>query len=150
MLDLSQLANVIDKYADNLDKNCDILVRNATIGIIQNLVVSTPIDVGTAESNWQVSVGGTVVTFIPSWDPGSHGSTASSVRHATIDQAKRALASYKFGTSLSIVNNAPYLQRLNEGSSSQAPAGFVEEAILKGMESFNKIPDIISKLLDEN
>lgn len=150
MVSLDQFAEIAEGYAKNLQINADRLIKNATLSIVQNLVTATPIDVGTAESNWRVGVGSSPAGVIASWDPGTHGSTVSTVQHTTIDEARRVLAGYKFGTSLSIVNNTPYLARLNDGYSQQAPAGFVEEAFLKGLEQVKNAPNLLTRVLEES
>jgi hypothetical protein len=47
-----------------------------------------------------------------------------------IGDARGILTNKKPGQSIYVQNNASYIKRLNEGSSTQAPAGFVEAAIL--------------------
>lgn len=42
---------------------------------------------------------------------------------------------YKVGDTIFIRNNAPYITRLNEGSSPQAEAGFVQNAIRDGFNA---------------
>ncbi len=50
----------------------------------------------------------------------------------TINQARAVLATKKPGQKIYITNNLPYIRRLNDGYSKQAPAGFVERAVLIG------------------
>lgn len=71
--------------------------------------------------NWQVSIGGFVDTEIEGEDS-SGASTAAKARSA-INQYTR------FGPNLVIQNNAPYANRLAQGHSTQAPSGWVDEAI---------------------
>ena len=40
---------------------------------------------------------------------------------------------------VNITNNVPYIRRLNEGSSSQAPAAFVQSAIARALNNANRL-----------
>jgi hypothetical protein len=51
---------------------------------------------------------------------------------AAISAAEAAIAANKTADVLVIFNAVPYIRRLNEGSSRQAPAGFIEKAVLAG------------------
>ena len=86
------------------------------VNVQAELVEATPVDTGFAAANWQLTIGepadGTVDLS---------GSVADLAGY-TIDQG-----------SVFSTNNASYIQRLNAGSSTQAPAGFVELAIAAGV-----------------
>lgn len=148
MVSLDEFADIAAGYARTLDANSDQLIRNTVVSIVQNLATSTPIDQGTAVSNWQVGVGSVPDDVRTAFVIGSHGSTASENMLQVIDEARRKMKNYKYGTSLDIVNNVPYLARLNDGWSAQAPAGFVEEAFLRGIEQVKNAPDLLTKLLE--
>lgn len=99
--------------------------------IVIELANDTPVDTSEALSNWQVQIGAPVATDIPPWMPGIQGSTFVYSRNATIAAAKRNLAGKKPGQSIFISNLAAHIIELNQGSSRQAPAGFIEAAILR-------------------
>lgn len=149
MVSLTQFADLMDKYAHNLDTNTDTVVKNVVRSIGQNLVTATPVDVGTACTNWRVGVGYIPEGVIPAFAPGTKGSTASANQHNAIDEIRRAVAHYTNGQSIDIVNNVPYLAKLNNGSSLQAPAGFVEEAFLKGLEQVKQVRNILTDIIRE-
>lgn len=91
--------------------------------IMASLIAETPVDTGWARSNWIATIGqahtGTV---------GSKSSVNDNPQRASI----RALDSYRTTQGeIFVANNVPYLVRLNEGSSAQAPAGFVQAAITR-------------------
>lgn len=95
-------------------------VNRAAGLILATVVPATPVDTGRARGNWQVGVGYSVTNEINRLD--KTGQTA-------INQGRAAIAGRPPGMSIYISNNVPYIGRLNEGYSAQAPAGFVEMAV---------------------
>ncbi len=87
--------------------------------IDNRLVLETPVDTGEARINWIVSDGAQKTTHL---DFGGSAQSAISAAKIEIDAAKAF-------TYLYIQNNAPHIERLNEGWSQQAPAGFVDTII---------------------
>lgn len=79
---------------------------------------------GRARANWIPTVntpfGGTVGR------PDKQGA-------ATIGLLAPVTAAFKLGDTIWITNNLPYMEALNNGHSTQAPAGFVELAIQAGI-----------------
>lgn len=78
----------------------------------------TPVDTNHARASWIPSVGA------PSSAEAGGGSSAAH------DAGLAVVVSYKLGQGpLYVSNNAPYIGRLNLGTSKQAPVGFIERAI---------------------
>jgi len=115
--------------AEAVDKNSSTALRVAVITLTSTLVEATPVGgpptsprdphPGLARSNWQVfpgavSAGAILPVVSPSIAVARAGSAA-------------AVASPD-GT-LTVSNPVPYMDKLNAGSSTQAPPGFVELAI---------------------
>jgi len=101
-------------------------VRKTALVVLSNLVVSSPVDTGRFRGNWQIGID-MPKTSILNTDDKSGGITISAgageigrVRNIDFE-------------SIFITNNMPYGETLNNGSSTQAPAGFVESAIRKGV-----------------
>lgn len=115
----------------------DRIVRKAFLAIDQAVVTSTPIDKGTARSNWLPGFDNPVSGQREAFVPGTGGSTAAANTQAAIDAAQQKAAAYDGDThrSLHLTNNLPYIARLNEGSSAQAPELFVETAVARGAAS---------------
>ena len=96
-----------------------VLHRRQVLTFVQVVAGRTPIDTGHAQANWVAYVG-----------PGSdielfnEPQTIQQIR----DRSASNLRRLKFGDVVTVVNNAPYISFLNEGSSKQAPAGFIEAA----------------------
>ena len=91
----------------------------------------TPVDTGWARANWVPSIG-------VSFDMDLRGVTpdASDVARAGGQQEAGIASLLGYTIELGevfISNNVPYIVRLNDGSSTQAPAMFVETAIERGV-----------------
>jgi hypothetical protein len=123
------------KDIERLDKTAQKTASNLAVSFAEQIVIElateTPVDTSEAISNWQVSIGRRVDTDLPPWMPGMQGSTYTYSRNATIAAAKRNLRGKKPGQSIFISNLAAHIIELNQGSSRQAPAGFIEAAILR-------------------
>lgn len=101
--------------------NAAALVRRVAVTVDSELVFSTPVDTGRARSNWQVELN----------QPAS-GTAEPVAASAAVAAAEAKIATAKPGDTIHITNNLPYIGRLNDGWSAQAPAGFVETAVLAG------------------
>lgn len=111
---------------NNLARGADRLVRKVALAADQVVVVGTPVDTGRARSNWIAQVGGPATGVISAYAPGEASTQAA------ISQASGVIAGYVGGPTspaIHITNNLPYIQKLNDGYSAQAPAGFVETAL---------------------
>lgn len=131
---LLELADELDTARLMIRLRARELTKYVALRMLEYLVRVTPVDEGVAVSNWRIAVGGSGFGAepIPAYLPGSKGSTQEANIAAAIEAAKIALKGAQPRKALAIINRVPYIQRLNEGSSSQAPAGFIEEAILVG------------------
>jgi hypothetical protein len=108
------------------------LVSQVVGTIVGDLALNTPVDTSQAISNWRVGIGSPPSAKVPPHFPGKHGSTYALSSPETVKRALEALQSRKPGQTVYIANNLPYIRKLNEGSSTQQPKGFVERAIVIG------------------
>lgn len=131
MATLRALAARLNKLADNADTFADNAKARVALAIVKQLVSDTPVDTSRALSNWRVGTGSTPPP-IPPYITGSQGSSAAASAAQAIAAAETAIAANKSADVLVIFNAVPYIRRLNEGSSRQAPAGFIEKAVLAG------------------
>lgn len=108
----------------NIEKDLELFttkeLRKLALAVDTAIVLSTPVDTGAARSNWLPSVNNPIETISETLDPSGQSS---------IDNMKSVSNSAKFGDDIWITNNLPYIGRLNDGYSLQAPAGFVEKAV---------------------
>lgn len=116
-----------------------MVVRRVALAVDRALVMSTPVGNpslwkrkpppgyvgGRARANWIPTLGTPATAEVDRRD--KQGS-------ATIALLTNLTAKYRLGDgTVWLSSNIPYIQRLNEGHSTQAPAGFVEMAIEEGL-----------------
>lgn len=129
--DLAFLATRMQAIANTVERNAVTVVKEVAKAIAPVLVYATPVDTSRARVNWQAGIG-TIPSDVlfpqpskpPSADYGGQVAVAAII--ATANQ-------YAGGSYLAIANNAPYIQRLNRGWSSQAPSAFVQKAVVVGI-----------------
>lgn len=127
--------------------------REMAVFAIAELAKSTPIDVGTARSNWTATIGTTSITTRKAFAPypsrhrppyGPGGSMGEGRNQAgAVWSAAAAIKGKQPEQAVYIDNNLPYIQRLNQGHSKMAPAGFIERALerarQRGMDHARKL-----------
>lgn len=126
MASLKDLGGAMKQKGSKIADNADRLVRRCALAIDAAVVLATPVDTGRARGNWQVEVGQAPAGELATTDKGGGG---------TIAAGKAVIDGYKGGSGIYITNNLPYIERLNEGWSAQAPAGFVEQAVNVGVQA---------------
>jgi hypothetical protein len=127
---LLNLANSLEKRAADLPKKVSGVAVSTALAIVNDLANVTPVDTSQAISNWQVSLGSKIDSKIKPHYPGEKGSTKTPSGNVTRENARNVLQSKAPGVTIYISNSLPYIRRLNDGYSNQAPAGFVERAVL--------------------
>ncbi len=123
--------NNIRVVVSELEKFIDETIKKLVLDIVANLVRApsaggTPVDTGWASANWIPYIGTPDRTTA-----GARPTMGSSASRSTQQSAVGAIASqYTVRKGKVVVsNNVPYIVRLNDGSSRQAPKGFVQRAI---------------------
>jgi hypothetical protein len=113
------------------------LTKFVAFRTLEYLVDVTPVDTSKALSNWVVSVSGSTygASAIPALVPGAGGSSQAASAAIAKANGKEALKRARAGSPVAIINVVPYIVALNEGSSQQAPAGFVDRATLVGKQA---------------
>lgn len=96
--------------------------RKLMINIDRRLVRETPRDTGSAKASWIASTGSPSNAVNDIENPGG-------AENLAISQGVAAISKAKDFDSIYIVNNQEYIVPLNEGSSLQAPAHFVDAII---------------------
>lgn len=131
---LLDLATRLEKVAYDIDTIYSNLAVSVALTILGDLVYKTPVDTSQALSNWQVSLMAPVPLGgeIPPYHPGFGGWTRGASAQEAIQAAKRVLSGKKPGDTIYLSNVLDYIVPLNEGSSQQQAAGFVERAVLLG------------------
>ncbi len=119
------------------------LITTITLEITATLIEVTPVKTGWARVNWVPRIG---TPFA-----GTAGSQAAADQGRINQGPQRAgiarMTNYRLKQgNIFIVNNVPYIGRLNDGSSSQAPAAFVQTAIFTGLQAaLVKAPSLVPR-----
>jgi len=121
------------RHGRRVEENANALKRKAALAVDATVVLATPVDTGRARSNWQASLGAPATGTREAYSPGTGGATGGANAAAAQEQAKAVIARSQPEQAIHITNNLPYIGRLNEGWSAQAPAGFVQTAVLRGI-----------------
>jgi len=125
-INLSKLAIAIHKAEKEIELTTVNVMKSLALQIDQSLVLNTPRDTGRAAGNWITSI------KEPSREVREIESNGG-IPTEDLD----VIASAKLGDTIYISNNLPYIGVLNDGSSQQVAAGFVEKSIIVAEESFN-------------
>ncbi len=127
----------IELAGPDIERQLTFFVKKLVLDIAANLRSEptrggTPVDTGWARSNWLVRMKDRPTSPV--------GTRPAKKGDAGVDEgaAEAAIAEFAAGYVINvgnvyISNLVPYVPRLNDGSSKQAPAGFVERAILKAI-----------------
>lgn len=147
--DFMEWAKSVRIKASYVTKNSDELVRQVAEAVVKELVSSTPWKTGRARSNWRTLLyrPSNILYWPPNKIPGV-GQPLSPEQGAfrALEEAQETLGAYTGGRrSIWIVNNVPYITKLNEGSSPQALPGFVEAAVARGRAVVRNRQPLLSK-----
>lgn len=140
--DLNYLADRMVKIAEGINVAVDNIVKDVATQALFHVVYYTPVDVGTARSNWAVGVGSPFVgNARPAFSPypsrwrapkGPGGSRAERANmFAAINLGKRKITARRAEQDIYITNHLPYIARLNDGYSPQTQAGFARLSVVK-------------------
>lgn len=108
-------------FAINFGDVEEKVFRGTSIAMTKSIVERTPVDTGRARGNWFPTLGTPSTKVTESEDYPSDD--------AIVGRAVQKLGSHKLGQSFYLTNNLPYIQKLENGSSTQAPVGMVEVTV---------------------
>ncbi len=114
MSDLSRRMDAL--YTRKVIKPHGERVLLTALDLLGTLKFLTPVDTGRARANWHMELDAPQIRL---FEPGQEAPVIFTPGTAVSKSNPAAFVS----------NNLPYIRRLNEGHSKQAPAGFVEDAI---------------------
>lgn len=129
---LLDLAKRMERYRKQLPAEVLRIKKEVADKVATDLIIVTPVDTSEALSNWQVANNGPASFPLPAIYPGQRGDTESASTAEAIAHARRVLLETKAQDKLFVSNVVEHIVPLNNGSSTQAPAGFVERAVLLG------------------
>lgn len=106
----------IQQWAVKQKKTDDDVIRKLRIAFVSHVALATPVDTGQARANWQ---SGETVNYTPLPDTDVTGMSA-------INEAVKQASAVSTDKTFLIFNNLPYIERLENGYSGQAPQGMVK------------------------
>lgn len=121
-MSFSKSLSVLDELTELTSQE----VRKVGFKVLQGVTLKTPKDTGLATSSWLVGI-----QSAPRDAPTTSPADAASSTLYAVNAGLSVIGVYPKNQlpDLWIVNNLPYIGRLNDGSSLQAPAKFVEQTI---------------------
>ncbi len=97
-------------------REIDLRIRRIGLELLKKLIDKTPVDTGHLRHNWQVTINTQTDTELPGEDTGGI---------ATFNREKVKLTNLGYGPLVVFQNPAPYAERIETGTSKQAPQGMV-------------------------
>lgn len=93
-------------------EQASLATRAISLRVLSGVVLRTPVDTGRARANWQVAIGAGRSGEVESEDKGGG---------STITAGGQTIAGQKGFDQVALTNNLPYIGKLEDGSSKQAP-----------------------------
>lgn len=107
---------------DDLQEEINQETRATALNLLRGLIRLTPVDTGRAKGNWFVGVN------IPKREVNPERRQAQALADGSTNIATARAIAYP---EIIVSNNLPYIERLNNGHSMQAPKMFVETEITR-------------------
>lgn len=120
------------ELGEAIERGTRQLQNDVADAVQQHIIEATPVSnletghSGRARNNW-------VATINTPWTQADYVGPFDPSGRARVLENQTVLENNKRGRPVYIANNLNYIQLLNEGHSTQAPAGFVQAAMLVGM-----------------
>lgn len=117
---------------DGLSRTVGDVVRDIALDVHARLQDATPVDTGWARSNWIPQIGTPFEGTAGTREDAEQGRIDSG--SATAGRAEVSRYRLEQGD-IHVSNEVPYIEKLNAGSSSQAPAAFVQAAAQRAVDA---------------
>lgn len=116
---------------NQLEQFTERLMRSLTLEVTANLIEATPVDTGWARANWVPNIRVPIEVTSGTRQQAEEGVIDRGPQQQGIDTVA---TQYRLPNgAIFVSNNVDYILRLNEGSSTQAPSGFVQVEILRAI-----------------
>lgn len=106
--------------------------RKLALEALRRVVLKTPVDTGRARGNWQTTIDRPATGTQETTDP-SGGQT--------ISEGSNVIGQAPIFRPIVLTNNLPYIERLEDGSSQQAPNGMLSVTVAELESQFREIDD---------
>ena len=127
---LLDLAKSMERKRKAVEKAGSELAVDCALTAVGHLAYHTPVDTSQALSSWVTTLDAPSSAKLTPHFAGKFGSTLRASAAETLRRAKEVLKNKKPGQVIYITNNQPYIRKLNDGTHSKQPGGFVEAALL--------------------
>jgi hypothetical protein len=97
---------------------------------LRGVVNKTPVDTGRARGNWQTTLGDPATGTLDTTDPGGN---------QTIARGSNTVTTADPFSVIWLSNNLPYIERLEDGYSQQAPSGMVSTTVTEIQVQFRRV-----------
>lgn len=114
------------KFAEQIDADLIVVEKRVALDLFSRIVSRTPVRTGRARASWNISLGSPDEDTRP---VGEYPSLQTNPAGVAEEKAGQALGSMTQAEIIWLSNSLPYIEKLNGGSSVQAPANFVEIAV---------------------
>lgn len=124
----------VKRVINLLEADAERRIKKLVLDVAANLVEMTPVDTGWARANWVPSIGQSYIGGGDEFKTREERAANVGRARSAADAGTAAVLGYRLQMgAIYVTNNVPYIEDLNEGSSPQAPAGFVQIAIDKAV-----------------
>ncbi|WP_018229677.1 HK97 gp10 family phage protein [Methyloversatilis universalis] len=120
---MGQFSVDISRFVEKTNGNIERAARQAVVLAAQGLIMRTPVDTGRARANWVFGAGAINYEVVETRTDRSGGATQGAIA-AAVMTVRIASVPYLY-----VSNSLPYVQRLEDGWSQQAPAGMVKATL---------------------
>jgi hypothetical protein len=130
MSDIISFKADLNRFAESIDKKVEAVIRQIVIELFNAITLHNPVDTGYSRSNWRVSVNEPDETV--SVPPSDKARADTKNRTGWIEAPSldlSILSNLQSTDSVFVTNSVDYVQYLEEGSSKQAPSGFLRISV---------------------
>ena len=120
----------VNNWGEDTLRKMTEATQKITLDVFNNVIRLSPVDTGRFRGNWQPSIGAPVAGELEMLDPTGGTVTA---------KVSGFVESVEAGDVIYLVNNLPYAQRLEDGSSQQAPNGMVKLTVQRFQPIADKV-----------
>lgn len=108
----------LTKFKVKTTRQAEQVCRKISLDVLSRVIRKTPVDTGRARGNWLVEQG----NMPTSHDPNVTDTTGANA----LSEGSSVVKEWDIANVLYLMNNVPYILRLEDGYSKQAPAGMVK------------------------
>lgn len=121
----------LTKFATKANADIKLVIQKISMEAFKRIILRTPVDTGRARANWGCTIGQPRAGLqIESTDK-SGGATIAAMTGTT--------QTFNGQGSIFLVNNLPYINALENGSSTQSPQGMVQVTMAEMVSHYGSI-----------